>query len=62
MPEIMNVGVGKDHSVLDYYKIVAKNFGWNGSFDFDISKPVGQKQKLVSVNKLNNFGWNNFIL
>jgi len=57
MPEIMNVGVGKDYSVLDYYKIVAKNFGWNGSFDFDISKPVGQKQKLVSVKKLTKFGW-----
>ena len=57
MPEIMNVGVGKDHSVLDYYKIVAKNFGWNGSFDFDLSKPVGQKQKLVSVKKLKKFGW-----
>ncbi len=57
MPEVMNVGVGKDYSVLDYYKIVAKSFGWKGSFDFDISKPVGQKQKLVSIKKLKNFGW-----
>lgn len=57
MPEIMNVGVGKDYSVLDYYKIVAKSFGWEGSFDFDISKPVGQKQKLVSIEKLKKFGW-----
>ena len=24
MPEVMNVGMGKDYSVLDYYKIVAK--------------------------------------
>ena len=57
MPEIMNVGVGKDYSVLDYYNIIAKTFKWEGSFDFDITKPVGQKQKLVSVKRLNNFGW-----
>ena len=52
MPELMNVGMGKDYSVLDYYKIVAKSFGWEGSFDFDMSKPVGQKQKLVSIERL----------
>ena len=59
MPEVINVGVGKDYSVLDYYKIVAKNLGWRGSFEFDMSKPVGQKQKLVSIEKLKKFGWKN---
>ena len=57
MPEIMNVGVGKDYSVLDYYNIIAKSFRWEGIFDFDMTKPVGQKQKLVSVKRLNDFGW-----
>ncbi len=57
MPEVMNVGMGKDYSVLDYYKIVAKSFGWEGKFDFDMSKPVGQKQKLVSIERLKKFGW-----
>ena len=57
LPEIMNVGVGKDYSVLDYYSFIAKSFEWEGTFDFDMTKPVGQKQKLISVKKLNNFGW-----
>ena len=57
LPEIMNVGVGEDYSVLDYYSFIAKSFEWEGSFEFDMNKPVGQKQKLVSVKKLNNFGW-----
>ena len=57
MPETMNVGIGKDLSVLEYYNIIAKSFKWNGSFEFDTTKPVGQKQKLVSVKKLNKFGW-----
>ena len=57
MPDVMNVGIGKDHSVLDYYEIVAKCLNWKGNFVFDMTKPVGQKQKLVSVKKLNKFGW-----
>ena len=57
MPDVINVGVGKDYSVLDYYAMVAKCFNWKGSFEFDLSKPQGQKQKLVSVKRLNKFGW-----
>ena len=57
MPDVINVGVGKDYSVLDYYTMVAKCFNWKGSFEFDLSKPQGQKQKLVSVKRLNKFGW-----
>ena len=57
MPDVMNVGIGKDFSVLDYYKIVAKNLNWKGNFQLDMTKPVGQKQKLVSIKKLNKFGW-----
>ena len=57
MPEVMNVGIGKDFTVLDYYHLIAKSFNWEGVFDFDMSKPVGQKQKLVCIKRLNNFGW-----
>ena len=35
----------KSYSVLDYYKIVAKCLDWKGRFEFDKTKPVGQKQK-----------------
>ena len=57
MPEVINVGVGKDYSVLDYYKIVAKCLDWKGRFEFDKTKPVGQKQKKVSIKRLKKFGW-----
>ena len=59
MPDVMNVGTGRDYKVLDYYKSVAKAFDWDGEFDFDFTKPVGQKQKLVSIKKLLKFGWRN---
>jgi GDP-L-fucose synthase len=59
LPLVLNVGLGHDFSVLDYYKAVAEVFLWDGNFKFDLSKPVGQKQKLVSVKNLNEFGWKN---
>ncbi|WP_417423413.1 GDP-L-fucose synthase family protein [Hoeflea sp.] len=57
LPGMMNIGVGKDHSINDYYAAVARVIGWNGTFIHDLSKPVGMKQKLVSVRLQQAFGW-----
>lgn len=57
VPSLMNVGLGLDHSINEYYETVAKVVGWNGSFVHDLSKPVGMKQKLVSVDRQNKWGW-----
>ncbi|MCY0093299.1 GDP-L-fucose synthase family protein [Hoeflea ulvae] len=57
LPGMMNMGVGHDHSINDYYAAVARVIGWQGSFTHDLSKPVGMKQKLVSVAMQREFGW-----
>ncbi|MGU3494634.1 GDP-L-fucose synthase family protein [Xanthobacteraceae bacterium A53D] len=57
MPELMNVGVGRDHSINDYYRIVADVLGWTGSFEHDLNRPVGMQQKLVSTQRQEAFGW-----
>lgn len=57
LPGMMNMGVGQDHSVNDYYAAVARVIGWQGTFTHDLSKPVGMKQKLVSVDLQRQFGW-----
>lgn len=57
LPGMMNMGVGHDHSVNDYYAAVARVIGWQGTFTHDSSKPVGMKQKLVSVDLQRQFGW-----
>ena len=57
VPSLMNVGLGYDFSVNDYYKIAASVIGYSGKFEHDLSKPVGMKQKLVSVSKLEKWGW-----
>lgn len=57
MPQNINVGLGHDYSINDYYNAVAAVVGFEGSFKHDLSKPVGMQQKLVDVSKLKNFGW-----
>ncbi len=57
IPDLMNVGVGSDHSVNDYYAAVAGIVGWNGTFVHDLSKPVGMKQKLCDTGRQTAWGW-----
>lgn len=57
MPELMNVGLGSDFSINEYYQAVAKVIAWDGEFIHDLSKPVGMKQKLVSIDRQKNWGW-----
>lgn len=57
LPAVMNVGLGQDHSVNDYYATVARVMGWNGRFVHDLSKPVGMKRKMVDVSEQTRWGW-----
>jgi nucleoside-diphosphate-sugar epimerase len=57
MPDIINVGLGFDYTINEYYRIVTKLIGYEGRFVHDLSKPVGMKRKIVDITKLNNFNW-----
>lgn len=57
LPAVMNVGLGYDHTINEYYQAVAEVMGYKGSFDHDLSKPVGMSRKLVSVEKQKAWGW-----
>lgn len=57
IPDVINVGLGFDYSILDYYNTIKKVIGYKGEFYFDMDKPVGMKQKLVSILKLKSLGW-----
>ncbi|OGR53175.1 MAG: GDP-fucose synthetase [Elusimicrobia bacterium GWA2_62_23] len=57
MPELMNVGLGGDHSVNDYYQAVAEVVGYKGSFTHDLTKPAGMARKLVDTSRLQAWGW-----
>lgn len=56
-PDLVNVGLGHDFSIKEYYAAVAKIVGWTGTFTFDTTKPVGMKQKLTDTSKQTAWGW-----
>ncbi|MDR2409712.1 MAG: GDP-L-fucose synthase [Bacteroidales bacterium] len=57
MPQNINVGLGYDYSINEYYKIIADVIGYHGIFTYDTSKPIGMKQKLIDDTELKKFGW-----
>ena len=57
MPSIMNVGLGYDFTINEYYEEIAKVIGYKGEFVHNLTKPIGMNQKLVDINKLIDFGW-----
>lgn len=57
LPNTMNVGLGYDYSINDYYEAVAEVVGYTGTFEHDLTKPAGMKQKLVDVTQQTNLGW-----
>lgn len=57
LPGALNIGVGFDHSINDYYDAVAKVIGWQGRFTHDTSRPIGMKQKLCSTKRQTDWGW-----
>lgn len=57
IPEVINVGLGFDHSINDYYQTIANVLGYKGAFHHDLTKPEGMKRKLVSTAKAEALGW-----
>jgi GDP-L-fucose synthase len=57
-PDLMNIGIGRDHSVQEYYEMVAKEVGYKGSFKFNTDKPTGMKRKLMDSSLAHQNGWN----
>lgn len=56
-PDVMNIGLGHDHSINAYYAAAAEVIGWQGKFVHDTTKPVGMKQKLVDISRQRSWGW-----
>ena len=57
IPDLMNLGVGTDYTIKEYYESVAKVIGWQGEFVFDYSKPTGMAQKLSDISLQSKWGW-----
>ncbi len=51
MPDVLNVGLGEDHSVNEYYAVAAEIVGYTGGFVYDTTKPVGMMRKLLQSSR-----------
>ena len=57
LPEYINVGLGYDYSINEYYQTAAEIMGFNGKFSHDLTRPVGMRRKLLNIQKAVEFGW-----
>lgn len=55
--EWMNVGTGKDVTILELAQTIKKITGFKGKLTFDSSKPDGTPRKLMDVSRLEQAGW-----
>jgi GDP-L-fucose synthase len=55
--QFVNVGVGKDISILELAKLIKEIVGFEGEIVNDLSKPDGTPRKLLDVTRLNDLGW-----
>jgi len=57
LPDMINVGLGFDYSINEYYQTGALVVGYNGAFTHDLSKPAGMRRKLLDVSGSKELGW-----
>lgn len=57
LPNSLNIGIGRDYSINEYYAITAQVLEWNGEFIHDVTRPVGMKQKLCNISRSEQWGW-----
>ena len=53
----LNVGTGVDLSIRDLAEAVAEATGFDGTINWDISKPDGTPKKQLDVTRLKTLGW-----
>ena len=58
LPPIMNLGFGREYSVLEYYKYVCKEFSYEGLITPNLTQPEGMQRKLMNSSLARSHGWN----
>jgi GDP-L-fucose synthase len=54
---LVNVGTGKDLTIMELAELISGIIGFRGSIRLDLSKPDGTPRKLLDISKLEGMGW-----
>ncbi len=54
---LINIGTGKDDTILSYAKKIMKTLNYVVPIKFDKSKPNGMKRKLLNISLAKKYGW-----
>lgn len=57
-PSLVNVGCGDDFTVQEFYEMVMRELGFEGELVADLSKPNGNRRKLMDSSVARSLGWN----
>ena len=55
--DLLNIGSGKEVSILELANLIKKVVDYKGSIEFDLDKPDGNPRKLLDSSKINDLGW-----
>lgn len=53
----VNIGSGAEVTIAELARLIAMVIGFEGTFEFDSSRPDGTPRKLLDVDRLNKLGW-----
>ncbi len=60
-PDLINVGTGIDHSIMEIAETVKRIVGFEGQIGIEPTKPDGTPRKLLDVSLLRSHGWSSKI-
>ena len=55
--DIINIGTGKQFTIMHYAKEICKVLNVNPKFKLDLKKPNGMKTKVLDISLAKNLGW-----
>jgi GDP-L-fucose synthase len=56
-PDLVNIGCGEDVTIRELAETVCDVLGFDGTLEFDATKPDGTPRKLLDISKIKALGW-----
>ena len=56
-PDLINIGCGQDVTIRELAETICEVLGFEGTLEFDPTKPDGTPRKLLDISKIKTLGW-----